>query len=247
VKKVLLALLLVTALPAAAQTPVISWKESPRWGSFQVTVSPFAPNIDSEFTNALPYAAIFGTDRPLMVQLQFNKSVWITEFGTLDVGGGIGYWQIWGQGIYQDSAGNTLRGGTTSLMILPVQLQAGYRWEWFYERFSVPFEPYVRGAIIDDIWTASGQSGTSSWVTSNGTIQRGSGGTFGWSFTVGVGLVLDFIDTTLSRQMDYDIGINRTLLVFDFTRSSVNNFGSSKSWQLGPSYWAWSVGLQFVF
>jgi hypothetical protein len=47
--------------------------------------------------------------------------------------------------------------------------------------------------------------------------------------------------------MDYDVGINRTLLFFDFTRSSVNDFGSANSWQLGPSYWAWSTGLQFVF
>jgi hypothetical protein len=47
--------------------------------------------------------------------------------------------------------------------------------------------------------------------------------------------------------MDYDVGINRTLLIFDFTRSSINNFGSTKTWQLAPSYWAWSVGLQFVF
>jgi hypothetical protein len=59
--------------------------------------------------------------------------------------------------------------------------------------------------------------------------------------------VLDFFDTGLSRQMDYDVGINRTLLFFDFTRSSINDFGSKKSWQLAPSYWAWSIGLQFVF
>jgi hypothetical protein len=47
--------------------------------------------------------------------------------------------------------------------------------------------------------------------------------------------------------MDYDTGINRTLLIFDFSKGSVNDFGSQNSWQLAPSYWAWSVGLQFVF
>ena len=102
-KKALVALALLLALPAAAQSPVVTVKESPRWGSFQVSLSPFSPNIDSEFTNALypPYATIFGTGRPLMVQAQFNKSVWITEFGTLDVGVGAGFWEAWGQGWYQ--------------------------------------------------------------------------------------------------------------------------------------------------
>jgi hypothetical protein len=250
VKKALLALALLAALPAAAQSPVITAKESPRWGSFQISLSPFSPDIDSEFnasSRPLPYAATFGTSRPLMVAAQFNKSAWITEYGTLDVGAGAGYWQVWGQGYYTSSGGTTQTGGTTSLMIIPVQLQVTYRFEWFYERFGVPLEPYVRGALVDYIWSTTGQGGVSSWTSPTGTIYRGSGATFGWSTTLGVGLVLDFFDTSLARQMDYDVGINRTILFFDFTKSGVNNFGSSTTWQLGTSYWAWSVGLLFVF
>lgn len=247
-KKVLLALALAAALPAAAQSPVVTVKESPRWGSFQVSISPYSPNIDSEFAagSLQPYATVFGTGRPLMVQALFNKSLWITEFGTLDLGVGVGFWEAWGQGVY--FSGTTIvRGGTTSIMLIPVQVQVSYRWEWFYERFEIPLEPYVRFAIVDTIWSTSGQNGVSSWTTADGTIQRGSGATFGWSTTLGLALVLDFFDTGLSRQMDYDVGINRTLLFFDFTRSSINDFGAKNSWQLAPSYWAWSIGLQFVF
>jgi hypothetical protein len=249
VRAAIVALVLAAALPAAAQSPVLTVKESPRVGSFQVTLSPFSPNIDSEFTNALypPYATIFGTGRPLMVQGQFNMSAWIGQFGTLDIGVGAGFWEAWGQGWYQGSDGTLLRGGTTSLMIIPLQIQAGYRFEWFYERFSVPLEPYAKFAIVDYIWSTSGQSGVSSWTSPGGVAYRGSGATFGWSATLGMALVLDFFDTGLSRQMDYDVGINRTLLVVDFTKSSVNDFGSKNSWQLAPSYWAWSIGLQFVF
>ena len=249
-KNAIVGLALALALPAAAQSPVVTVKESPRWGSFQVSLSLFSPDIDSEFTNAVhpPYATIFGTGRPLMVQAQFNKSVWITEAGTLDIGVGAGFWEAWGQGYYQGSDGTVIRGGSTSLMIIPVQAQIGYRFEWFYERFGVPVEPYVRGALLDYIWSTSGQNGVSSWTSpQDGVAYRGSGATFGWSATLGLAIVLDAFDTSLSRQMDYDVGINRTLLFFDFTRSSVNDFGSTKSWQLGPSYWAWSAGLQFVF
>jgi hypothetical protein len=249
VRAALAALVLATALPAAAQSPVLTVKESPRVGSFQVTISPFSPNIDSEFTNAVypPYATIFGSGRPLMVQGQFNMSAWVGQFGTLDIGVGAGFWEAWGQGWYQGTDGTLLRGGTTSLMIIPLQVQAGYRFEWFYERFSVPLEPYAKFAIVDYIWSTSGQSGVSSWTSPGGVAYRGSGATFGWAGTLGLALVLDFFDTGLSRQMDYDVGINRTLLFVDFTRSSVNDFGSTKSWQLAPSYWAWSAGLQFVF
>ena len=248
-KAALVAVALAIALPAAAQSPVLTVKESPRVGSFQVTISPFSPNIDSEFTNALfpPYATIFGTGRPLMVQGQFNYSVWVGMLGTLDLGVGAGFWEAWGQGWYQGTDGTLLRGGTTSLMIIPLQVQVGYRFEWFYERFSVPLEPYVKFALLDYIWSTSGQSGVSSWTSPDGVAYRGSGATFGWSTTLGLALVLDFFDTGLARQMDYDVGINRSLLIFDFTRSSVNDFGSKNSWQLAPSFWAWSIGLQFVF
>ena len=247
-KKLLLALALAAATPALAQSTLPVSKESPRSGSFQLSVMPFLPGIDSEFTNALypPYATIFGSSRPLMFQVQFNKSLWITEAGTLDLGAGVGYWGAWGTGVYQ-AAGGLLRGGTTSMMIIPVQIQVGYRLEWFYERFSVPFEPYARFAMVDYIWTTSGQDGISSWTSPSGQEFRGSGATFGWSGTLGLALVLDYFDTGLSRQMDYDIGINRTMLFVDFTKSSVNDFGSKNSWQLAPTYWAWSAGILFVF
>lgn len=248
-KKTLFALVVALALPAAAQSPVVFAKESPRWGSFQVSVSPFSPDIDSGFPNspAPPYATTFGTNRPLMVQGLVSKSVWMTEAGTLDLGIGVGWWQVSGQGQFTDSSGTVLRGGTTSLTIIPLQLAATYRVDWFYERFEIPLAPYVRGAILDYIWSTSGQGGTSTWVSATGTSYRGSGGTFGWSATLGLALVLDAFDTGLSRQMDYDVGINRSMLFFDFTRSGVNDFGSQNSWQLGPSYWAWSAGLLFVY
>ena len=58
---------LAIALPAAAQSPVIVSKESERWGSFQFSLSPFSPNIDSEFQHVTypPYATVFGSGRSI--------------------------------------------------------------------------------------------------------------------------------------------------------------------------------------
>jgi len=248
----LAALLAAAAAPAGAE--VVSTETmgpSPRWGAFQLSFATLEPNIDSgNFSGGLtstPYATVFGTNRPLLTQILFSRSAWMTEVGTLDVGLGIGYWQANGKGIAVTSSG-TVTGGSTSLVILPLQLAAGYRFDIFYDQWGVPFEPYARIALVDDIWWTSGQSGISSYTNpSTGQSSRGQGSTYGWAGTVGLALVLDALDPTMARQMDFDTGINHTMLFFDFTKGSVNDFGSNSSWQLAPSYWMWSAGILFVF
>ena len=229
------------AAPARAQMKV---GESPRWGSFQLSVSAYRPDIDAAFGGtASPYGSVFGTSRPLVFQFLFNRSLWITEVGTLDLGFGAGYWQVWGLGV----APNGQRGGSTSLMVIPLQVSIAYRLDVLYDKWRIPFEPYVRASLYDHVWAANTEGQVATATSPAGQEVRGSGGTFGWGVTLGVALVLDFFDPTLARQMDYDTGINRTLLFLDFTWADVDDFGSAKSWQLGPGYWMWSAGLQFVF
>jgi len=248
VRRLALAVLLAgAASPAAADVTGFGGGPSPRWGSFQLSFSTFQPNIDSEFTNGqAPYTTVFGTSRPLLTQILFTRSLWMTEVGSLDVGLGIGYWQASGAGIAVVN-GVTLYGGSTSLLILPVQIAVGYRFDVFFEKWGVPLAPYVRAGILSDIWWANGQGGTSVWVSPTGQSFRGQGVTWGWSGTVGLALVLDFFDETMARQMDFDTGINHTMVFFDFTKEGVDNFGSKKSWQLAPNYWMWSAGILFVF
>ncbi|HVP69049.1 MAG TPA: MXAN_2562 family outer membrane beta-barrel protein [Anaeromyxobacteraceae bacterium] len=239
----LAALLLCAASGARAAVDRDNSTSSGRWGAFQLSFSTFAPNIDSEFTNGTqPYETVFGTTRPLLVQVLFSRSVWISQVGSLDVGLGIGYWKANGTG-YSASSGQGSQGGSTSLTILPVQLAVGYRFDVFYDQWGIPFAPYLRGAIVGDIWWTSGQ-GAGSFSPYPANAQ---GTTWGWAGTLGLALVLDALDPSMARQMDYDTGINHTMLFFDFTRESVNNFGAGNSWQLAPSYWMWSAGILFVF
>lgn len=244
-----LALALSVALPALAQTPVAVAKESPRWGSFQISLAPYQPNIDREFGGGSgPYSTIFGASRPVMVQAIFSRSILADEIGALDAGFGAGYWQVWGTGIYQAAGGAVMRGGSTTLMVIPLSLSLTYRVDWFWTRFGVPLAPYARGQLVDYIWETKGQNGVSSWTSSTtGDAYRGAGATFGILGTLGVGIVLDFFDPSLARQMDYDVGINSTMAFIDFTKGSVNDFGGKNSWQLATSYWMWSAGLLFVF
>ncbi len=235
-------LLLAAALALAAST---ARAESPRTGSIEFRLSWYMPDLDSEFHGAVhPYADAFGVSRALMFQLVFSKSLWITEVGTLDLGFGAGYWEKYGVGV--TSSGAT--GDRTSMRIIPLQLVVGYRVDWLFERLSIPFAPYVRTALVDHLWWVdNGTGSTAAWTSPTGTIFRGSGQTFGYAFTVGVALVLDFFDTKLAREMDNDSGINHTLLYADATKSIIDDFGSSKSWDMSGADIVWSIGLQFVF
>jgi len=246
----LAALLAVAGGTARAEGPPTA--SPPRWGSLQLTVSTFQPNIDSgtfsgggSIPTTTPYATVFGTSRPILIQALFSRSLWASTVGTLDLGLGLGYWHVSGSGIFNNS-GTLETGSSTSLTILPVTAALGYRFDILFDQWGVPLEPYARAAFVDKVWWANGQNGTST-ATVNGQSFTGMGATYGWSATLGVALVLDAFDPGLARQMTYDTGIAHTMLTFDFTKEDVNDFGSKTSWQLGPSYWMWSAGILFVF
>jgi hypothetical protein len=101
--------------------------------------------------------AIVGRLLPLMVQGGVIAHR-LAEAGSLDLG--TGYREAWGQGYYVRDDGTVLRGGSTSLTPISIQILATYTLEWVYERFQLPLEPYVRGAINAGVWSNSGDSGS---------------------------------------------------------------------------------------
>jgi hypothetical protein len=214
--------------------------ESPRSGSFELRLGWYRPSIDAEFASARPYADAFGTDRGISFGALYSRSVWMTPVGTLDLGVGGGYWQKDGQGV-SPTTGN--KGDSTSLKMIPLQVAVTYRVDWLADQLGIPFLPFGRVAALDHIWWVNdGGGGTPTAGTS-----RGSGQTFGYAFTGGVGLVLDFLEPQMAREMDLDTGINHTVVFVDVTKSYVKDFGSAKSWDLSADGLAWTVGLCFVF
>lgn len=228
--------------------------ESPKWGSFAFSLSWYRPDIDSEFAGrttpgglpVAPYAASFGNSNQIMFQGVFSKSLWITQVGTLDLGVGAGYWGVKGQGI--QATNPTVQGDTTSMGIVPISLVATYRFDWFVESLKVPLAPYLRASLLDYVWWVNGGSGsTASAITTSGTVVKGSGSTFGYSFAAGLGLDLNFFDPKLAREFDNEVGVNHTMFYGEVSKSWVNDFGSSKSWDLSSVGVMWTIGLLFVF
>ncbi len=240
--KKLVALALVLAASAAQA-------ESPRWGSFQFRLGSYRPNIDAEFKGTAgcngaactPYADLFGRGGAMMYQVEFARAL-ASGYGALDLGVGVGWSSKTAKGFIQ---GDTTRSGDdTSLRILPLTLSLTYRFDMFASRF--PVVPYARLALERyQWWVTSGGGGTSSGLPG---LDSGTGATNGWSGALGLAFLLDFLDPTLAREMDRDIGINNTYLFVQAGKATVDDFGSKKSWDLSPDKSVtWSGGLLFVF
>lgn len=232
-RRLVLAAALALSLPALA--------ESPRSGFFELRLGSYRPNIDAEFAGAAtPYADSFGTGHSTVFQALFTRSLLVHSLGTVDLGLGAGYWEKYGHGV---TAGG-VPGDRTSMRVVPLTLAVNARVDWLAEQWSIPLAPYLRASLHDYLWWVYDGAGN---VASAATF-RGSGATLGYSFTAGVGLVLDLFDPQMAREMDRDTGINHTMLYVDATRAFVKGFGSRKSWDLSPSDdFMLGFGILFVF
>lgn len=224
-------------LAALLAAPVAVRAESPRYGSFELGAGGYRPNIDAQAGLAapLPYQSVFGTSRGWMFRAGVSRAIF-TFPGSLEVGFRTGFFRASGNA-YQVVGGtitNLPSADGTSFTVVPTSLTLTYRFDLLADSWNVPLAPYARVALERYNWWASG-----------GGSQ--SGATNGYSFTGGIAFLLDFFDPGLARELDADTGINHTYLFADATKSRVNNFGSSKSWDLSDEKLSFAFGMMFVF
>jgi hypothetical protein len=224
---VALALLLGGALPARA--------ESPKWGTFELRLGQYRPDIDSEFDGAAtPYADVFGDDRGWYPKLLASWTL-LDRFVQVDVGAGTGWFRSTGKGLYESSGAPSP--DETTFNVIPATLAVTIRVDGVSERWPVPLSVYGRAALERYHW----------WVTDGAGALAESGATNGWSVAGGVALLLDFIDPVLGRELDAETGVNHTWLYFEAERSFVDDFGSSSSWNLSDEELSLAGGLRLVF
>jgi hypothetical protein len=229
---------LLAAAPAAAADDL---RESPRWGSFDLMLSGYHPKIDQEFGGQVtPYQTAFGSARGLMFRFDVAKSLF-TEFGSLEAGIGAGYFERYGKGVVSTTG---LRAGdNTAFKVLPLRASLTYRFDYLAREYNIPLVPYGRASLDRyQWWVLNGAGDTAS---ANGA--GGSGATNGYSFSGGMAILLDFLDQGVARDMDRDVGINDTYLFVDFSKSFINDFGASRSWNLSDDRVTVSGGIMFVF
>ncbi len=238
-KALVLAVALAAAAPARAQfdQPL---GPSPRWGSVDFGFGQYVPNIDSEFpTKPGPYETMYGTKPGWMFLGTVSYSLF-ARFGTFDVGFKSGYFEKSGKGLVADPSSPTgygHAGANTALKIVPTSAVLTYRFDWPVERYKIPVAPYGRVAFERYNW----------WITrgTGGTVEKGA--TMGWSAAGGLAFLVDWIDPQLAREFDHESGVNHTYLFFEVETGKIDDFGSSKSWNLSPKGFTWLTGMTFVF
>ena len=225
------ALLALAALPARAE------ERQAGIGSFEFQAGQYRPMIDSEFVMPAgvlpPFENNFGTSKRWLFKFHGGKAL-VRGFGTLELGGGIGWVQFKGNGHFADGS---VSQDPTGFRVLPLSLDLTWRIDQVWERYSIPVIPFARVALLRDQWWATGSSGRAD--------KSGATNGFGWGG--GLALVLDFLDPTLSRELDRDSGIKHTMLVFEVQQATVNDFGSKSSWDLSNDGPMLTFGLMFSF
>jgi hypothetical protein len=237
------ALLLAAALPLAAPDApgeVLRPPDRPVLGSFELKLSGYRPNVDSEFGGAkTPYNDIFGGSRSLMFRAHMAYALW-HGFGTLELGAGAGFFQVSGNGLLADG---TKSSDKTSLKIIPLSATLTYRFDWAADQFGFPLVPYARASLERYQWWVTNGLGN----TASDGVHSGSGATNGYSFAGGLAFMLDFLDPSMARDMEEDTGIHHTYLFVDVTKTFVDDFGSKKSWNLSDDKLTIGGGLLLVF
>jgi len=236
------AILLLAALLGLA--PSLAAAASPLIGSVEVRAGPYRPDVDSEFDlnnpkfppgTQGPYQQSFGNGRPWGFNVHVARALPWRQFGTIELGGGAGYWAVKGQAI---DANGQPTSESTALKMVPMELSATWRADLLWDRWRVPFVPYVRLAYQHYAW----------WITGPGGSTVKSGSTNGYSYGGGLGLVLDLLDPMLAREFDADVGVNHTMLIVDVAQTKVDDFGKKAgSFNLSDSQPTYSIGLLFVF
>lgn len=228
-KSILLAALVAVLAPAAARA------ESPRLGSVDLGFGQYRPAIDSEpGLTSRPFEGIFGRSKPWLFRVGVNYDL-THYFGSLEVGLQVGYLTRSG---YGRTASGEVSSDSTSFRMIPTSATLTYRFDYLADRFNVPLAPYARVAFERYNWWVTGATGGTS----------GYGATNGWSATAGLALLLDFFDPTLARELDLDTGINHTYVFAEARKTKVNDFGSSRSWDLSDDgKLSYAFGMMFVF
>jgi len=218
------------------------YTESPRTGAIEFRLGAYKPLIDREkgLTGSV-YDSVFGPSSMLLFELEFQKFVY-QGVGTAGVGFSIGYAEKYGHAtvVQTDPNAPPIQSSVpTSLKVLPMRLVGVYKMDYLATHQNIPLTPYVKAGFNFTPW----------WSTKGDAIQyvngsRGAGEKWGYGFTAGIGLLLDYFEPRLAKDFDSDVGVNHTYLYAEYTYENVNNFGSAG---LDLSSRRWSFGIAFEF
>jgi hypothetical protein len=225
---------LLGALPSqaleVAETSRLS-VASPRTGAIEFKLGGYKPRIDTEEgLTGTPYADTFNNESMLLFEMELQR-YFFQRFGSAGVGFSAGYAEKYSDSITE--AGETAA-EKTALKVVPLKLNALYKFDYAAFRWGVPLVPYAKLGLIYMPW----------WINKGDNTQElgdreGKGGRWGYGLTLGASFLLDVLEPRLARDFDSDLGVNHSYFFAEWTYAEVNNFGgpglvlSSRHWMFG--------------
>lgn len=230
-----LALLVAASTPALAELP----PQETRSAGVQITLSPYRPNIDDQFTTKPgPFQQIFGTDSSMMVEVGW-EGLLVRDAGALSIGLSAGYWSVEGSAVLE-SGGDDEAGDKTRFQMLPLAVRLSYRFDLFAERF--PLAPVARVGFNYNLWRIlDGEGELAQFSPGNDAY----GGTYGWHAAAGVHLLLDFFAPGMALDFERDAGVYNSYIIAEYRYSQIDEFGSATSFRLGDEGFVFGLALEF--
>jgi len=240
--------------------------ESPQRFAFELKFGPYSPNIDASphlgGLNGKPFADLFPPDkgsRPpgrLLTQVEFDYQFLHRWWGNLGVGHTIGYYRRNTHALKYVSPDPPVScttdcegsGDITSLNVVPVSLLFVYRFDYFAQRWKIPFIPYFKGGIAYYMWWIENGGGFFSfahYADGSGKDETAFGGTWGYVLNPGGAFLLDVIDPGAARTIDAELGINHTFLFCEFHYADISGFGANNKMNLSDMTLNAGIGFEF--
>jgi|GEM_PF-4743096 len=233
-------------------------KPRPRIG-LHLNFGTYRPHIDSDPQAQGVYALYFGNSSAAMtgagrkLRAEGTLDVYLyRKIGLLGISGSFGFWQAsartltCGTGCTIDSSTDAtkLKQGTdqTRFLMFPLALSLVYKFDYLFERYKVPLIPYARFGLDCYFWRIDGAGHLAYKTGVNGQKNYAHGATFGIHLNPGLAFKLDFLDRAGHLA---NIGFYGIYLNFEWILNKVNNFGSSRSWDLSDQSFLAGLSVDF--
>ncbi len=239
--------------------------------AFDLKFGPYLPDIDAEFSltpmdgdpaclSEGPYNCMFGGGG-LMTMMELDR-FFLYPSGQLGIGVGLGWFKetanayvIADDGRPEiDDDGKLVRseGDETTFRILPVWVNAVYRFTNLDDEIGIPLVPYGKIGVSYYIWSIARPDGEISSVPDDPMCtaedcnqNKARGASLGWQGTLGIALRAERLDKKMAQSLRSELGIEHSGFFVEMTMAKVDGFGADDKLTLGDT--TWFAGINFEF
>jgi hypothetical protein len=233
--------------------------------SFDLKFGPYKPDIDSEFDlgpdEQGPYEQMFG-GRKLMTQFELDR-ILLYPKGQLGVGVGIGFMQASANAFEIDAMGDIAidpetgkpirsAGDKTKLRVMPLYLNAVYRFTMLDDELRIPLIPYGKLGLGWYVWNIERPDGKTASVNEDPMCagddcaqNKAAGASLGWQATIGLAIRAERIDPSAARSLNSELGIEHASFFAELLYARVDGFGADDRLRVGDT--TWLAGINFEF